>query len=317
MNDNIVGFEPDEVQKQQKNRFGQALKEFNNEEVTIDNFENFIKRLKSNTGSIKDDIQELKKKNKKIEKQMQSKKDAFDETFVDDIRENDYDLKFLSIDVEDTLAYRKYRNLELIETKRAYRTAHWRLATSKLVEILKELKSTDQVVKKRIESATAEILKEVSRTEEEIVDTVEQQADSLAREHGQIQRYQKTSINLSQELSQHISVQGIDLPKGQSVQGNEEDEEKEQDGDEENLSDSGDVSAEDDREFELRDKSIEEQKKVLDKMVREVEDIEALNKSEIVEMVDLSRQGLYYTGDQGGVIGKVEEEYSTEYPELH
>lgn len=343
MSDDIVGFDPDEVGNEEEEKFGQALKELAKEDVTIENFENFLRRVKSRSGQIKDDIKELQKENKRIQQQMDQLKDDVGEEKLEAYRQDgNKDLKDFSIDTPNSLAARKYRNLKKIENKRSYKTAHWRLVSSKLNEIVDDIGTIDKAVKRHTDSVQAEIVKELEGTEDNLVGAVEDTEDSLSRELSTITRRTKSIIQMIQEMAQYLSISSVkDIYSGSidddqdqsqkdeagggrveesssessngTLQSSSSDEQKKST--KEKFEDTTDESEDD--QYVLTDKRPREKKKVLDRMVEEVDGIQEMKKSDIVPLVDVSRQMLYYSGDYGGIIGQIENQFEdAEYPEL-
>lgn len=317
--DSVLAFDPKDVQKSQEEKHGESLRALAEREVTADNYQDFLQVVKGHAGRIADDIGELQKRNKRLRSNLESELGSVDDQRLEKWRDsNNMDIKPASIDVEDTLAYRIHQNLKLIESKRAYKTAHWRLAAKKLEEILVDVGTVDDVVKHRTDTMKAELVREIESSEAEIVDTVEQTGDSLSREHGQISRYAKSLIQMVQELSQHLSVSfdeiltdGMVSESSEGESGSNDDQVSEPSEEEEVVEDSSGSEGE---VYRLDGRPVEEQKKVLDKMVSEIDGLDQLNKSNVANRTDVSRQALYYS--ESDIVGKVEEEFGVEYPEL-
>lgn len=323
-----LNFDVDKYREGGNEKFGQSLQALVDEEVTVDNIENYRKRIEAYCGQIGDDISELQKEIKRIESTLEKIKDDVGDERLSAYRDNNKDLIDFSIDAEDTLAYRRLKKLKKIENKRSYKSAHWKLLALKQEEIIERMQTIDAVVKKRIESSKAEIVNEIESSRQAILDTVEQEADALEREHGQIQRYQKSNLNLTQEISQQFSLNfDAGLTDGMVDTDSGKVEPADGVGDSEQSSNpvSSDASEDDTREtgfdedyelpFEFKGKSDKERKEELDRMVELVDNIEEKSKSDVVDLVDMTRQQFYYSGD-GGIPGEIEEKFGVEYPEI-
>jgi len=321
-----LSFDPSTVTSDNKQKYGESLKKLAEEDVTIDNYRNYRQRIETYCGQIGDDITELQKEIQRLDDAMEGLEDRVGEEKLEAYRESNRDLLDLSIGEKDTLAYRKLKKLKKIENKRSYRSAHLRLLAKKFEEILVKIDSIDSVVKRRTESLKAEILNELESTESAVVDTVDNRVDELGREHDQITRLQKSGLKMTQDMSQHLSL-GLDSSALDGVSLDSSDEVK-----------SGTVSSEgepgesatsetsdkydttenqgDGPLYELKDRTAQERKDELDRLVSQQDNLADMKKDEIAELTDVSRQALFYS-DKGGIVGEIESQFTgVEYPEL-
>ena len=322
-----LSFDPASVVSDNKQKYGESLKKLAEEDVSIDNYRNYRQRIETYCGQIGDDITELQKEIQRLDDAMEDLEDRVGEEKLDAYRESNRDLLDLSLGEKDTLAYRKLKKLKKIENKRSYKSAHWRLLAKKFEEILVEVGSIDSVVKRRTESLKAEILNELDSTESAVIDTVDNRVDELGRGHDRIMRLEKSGLKMTQDMSQHLSLgldssalDGVSLDSGDEVKsGTVSSEGEPGESTTSETSDKYDTTENqsgDGPPYELKDRSAQERKDELDRLVAEQDNLADMKKDEIADLTDVTRQALFYS-DKGGIVGEVESQFTgVEYPEL-